>query len=43
VLPLLRECAPGVEVEIVPGSTHFLPMEQPELVRERILGLLRSA
>jgi pimeloyl-ACP methyl ester carboxylesterase len=25
-----------VRLETVPGSTHFLPMERPELVREAI-------
>jgi pimeloyl-ACP methyl ester carboxylesterase len=39
-IPLLRECAPAAEVEVVPGSTHFVPMEQPGLVRERMLALL---
>ena len=42
VLPLMRECAPALDIEVVPGSTHFLPMEQPALVRERILGLLEA-
>jgi len=39
-LPALRECAPAVTFETVPGSTHFVPMERPELVRERMLALL---
>jgi pimeloyl-ACP methyl ester carboxylesterase len=29
--------APDVAVESVPGTTHFLPMERPELVREALL------
>ncbi len=40
MLPVLRECAPSVEIEVVPASTHFLPMEQPELVRDRIASVL---
>lgn len=39
-LPMLRECAPAVTYETVAGATHFVPMEQPELVRERMLRLL---
>jgi pimeloyl-ACP methyl ester carboxylesterase len=39
MVPVLRECAPAVEVEFVAGSTHFIPMERPELVRERMLAL----
>lgn len=27
-------------VETVPGTTHFLPMEQPDLVRQRLLAAL---
>jgi pimeloyl-ACP methyl ester carboxylesterase len=41
-LPMIAENAPSVEIETVPGSTHFIPMEQPALVRERMLGLLRA-
>ena len=40
VIPLLEELAPAVAVERVPGTTHFVPMEQPELVRARMLALL---
>jgi len=29
-------------VEIVPGTTHFLPMEQPDLVRQRLIAALES-
>jgi len=41
ILPLLPGLAPELIAEPVPGSTHFIPMEQPELVRERMLSLLR--
>ena len=27
----------GASFELVPGTTHFLPMERPELVREALL------
>lgn len=38
-LPLLGELAPHVRIERVGGTSHFLPMERPELVRERIVAL----
>jgi len=31
---------PDLALEVVPGSTHFLPMEQPELVRARLRAAL---
>jgi len=31
-----------VEVHTVPGATHFLPIERPELVREALLALAAS-
>jgi pimeloyl-ACP methyl ester carboxylesterase len=34
-----RACHPDARIEVVPGTSHFLPMERPELVRE----LLREA
>ncbi len=40
VIPLMNALAPAVAIERVPGSTHFVPMEQPELVRARMLALL---
>lgn len=39
-LPDLRVHAPAVTFETAAGSTHFIPMEQPELIRERMLRLL---
>ena len=27
---------PGVRMEVVPGTTHFLPMERPDLVRQAL-------
>ena len=27
---------PGVRAEVVPGTTHFLPMERPYLVRQAL-------
>jgi pimeloyl-ACP methyl ester carboxylesterase len=43
ILPLLPGLAPQLNAEPVPGSTHFIPMEQPELVRSRMLSLLQQA
>jgi hypothetical protein len=31
-----------VLIETVPGTTHFLPIERPELVRETLLALSGS-
>lgn len=31
-----------VSVETVPGTSHFLPMERPELVREALLAAVRA-
>ena len=31
-----------VRIETVPGTTHFLPIERPDLVRATLLGLARS-
>lgn len=39
-VPMLREYAPALKIEVVAGSSHFIPMERPELVRERVLGLM---
>lgn len=30
--------AAGATIEVVPGTSHFLPMERPELVREALLA-----
>lgn len=35
-----RRLMPNIEVEIIPNSSHGLPMEQPRLVDERVLGFL---
>lgn len=37
---LLQASAPGLQIEVVPGTTHFIPMEKPELVVERMLQLM---
>ncbi len=39
-IPMLRACAPTMAAEVVPGSSHFIPMEQPGLVRARMLALM---
>lgn len=41
-LPMVRAHAPGVVCEVVQGSTHFIPMEQPEFVRRRMLELIEA-
>jgi pimeloyl-ACP methyl ester carboxylesterase len=33
---LIRERQPDWILQLVPGTTHFLPMERPELVRDAI-------
>lgn len=33
----LKRRKPDLRVETVPGSTHFLPMERPDLVREALM------
>ncbi len=33
-----RHCAPHAEIESVPGATHFVPMEAPDLVVGRIVA-----
>lgn len=40
--PDLKSFAPRVAAEIVPGSTHFLPMEQPELVSRALTAASKS-
>ena len=32
----------GLAVEVVPGATHFLPMERPDLVREALEAAVRA-
>jgi pimeloyl-ACP methyl ester carboxylesterase len=34
----LAALAPRVAVQAVPGTTHFLPMERPDLVRETLVA-----
>lgn len=34
---------PHVDVETVPGSTHFLPMLQPQVVRDALTAMLETA
>jgi pimeloyl-ACP methyl ester carboxylesterase len=38
----LRRLKPDLEIETVPGSSHFLPMEQPEPVRAHLLAALEA-
>lgn len=37
---LLQASAPGLAIEVLPGTTHFIPMEKPELVVERMLQMM---
>ncbi len=30
----LRRCCPGATIQIVPGSSHFIPMEYPQIVAD---------
>ena len=39
-LPVLRANAPALSVEAMPECTHFIPMEAPQQVRDRILAML---
>lgn len=39
---LLRRFKPDVVIETVPGASHFLPMEQPDLVRARLRAALAA-
>lgn len=39
-LDFVREDAPTMLVEQVPGSTHFLPMERPELIRDHMAAMM---
>ena len=32
----------GLSVEVVPGTTHFLPMERPELVRRALIDAVSA-
>ncbi len=40
--PDLSGFAPRVRAEVVPGSTHFLPMERPERVREALTAAVKA-
>ncbi|MBL8673845.1 MAG: hypothetical protein JNL07_03075, partial [Rhodospirillales bacterium] len=33
---------PSTIVETLPGTTHFLPMERPDVVRERLAAALEA-
>ena len=39
-LDVIRANAPAMVIEPVPGSTHFIPMESPDLVLARMLALI---
>jgi len=37
-----KQLIQNIEAEVIPNASHGLPMEQPELVNERILGFLNQ-
>jgi len=37
---LIADAVPGAELEFVPGTTHLLVAEEPDLIARRILGFL---
>src|ERR1043165_7729997 len=38
----MADAIPGSELEIVPGTTHTMPLEQPALVASRVLGFIEQ-
>jgi pimeloyl-ACP methyl ester carboxylesterase len=40
LLPMIAQAAPAMAIETVAGCTHFVPMERPELVRERMIAMM---
>jgi pimeloyl-ACP methyl ester carboxylesterase len=40
-LPAFLRCAPFASSETVPGTTHFVPMEVPQLVADRLASMVR--
>jgi pimeloyl-ACP methyl ester carboxylesterase len=43
VLPAFRRAAPSAAIETIPGTTHFIPMENPALVADRLTSMVRQA
>jgi pimeloyl-ACP methyl ester carboxylesterase len=39
---MMRQLQPGWKIEMVPGTTHFLPMEKPDIVRAEILSMAKK-
>ena len=42
LLPMIAQAAPAMAIETVAGCTHFVPMERPELVRERMIEMMNA-
>ena len=43
MLPTIRACAPALAIESLPQCSHFIPMEEPALVRDRMRALRRGS
>jgi pimeloyl-ACP methyl ester carboxylesterase len=43
MLPTIRACAPALVIEGLPQCSHFIPMEEPALVRDRMRALRRGS
>ena len=43
MLPTIRACAPAMTIEPLAQCSHFIPMEVPELVRDRLRGLRKDS
>jgi hypothetical protein len=43
MLPTIRACAPAMTIETLADCSHFIPMEVPELVRDRMRGLRKGS
>jgi pimeloyl-ACP methyl ester carboxylesterase len=43
MLPTVRACAPALAIESLPQCSHFIPMEEPALVRDRMRALRRDS
>ena len=40
---MIAQAAPAMTIETVAGCTHFVPMERPELVRERMIAMMNAS
>lgn len=42
LLPMVRACAPAIAIETLTQYSHFVPMEDPALIRERMIALMHG-